>query len=274
MLGRDLTAHLAARHQLIPITRGDADIIDPRPIARLVTERQPEVVVHTAAFTAVDECERQPDLAFQVNAGGTRNVALACRQASVPMLYISTDYVFDGRKPTPYVETDTPNPVNVYGKSKLEGEKQVSGLAHRFWIVRTSWLFGPFGKNFVRAILDRARRGESLHVVEDQLGAPSYTMDLSEKLGEIIEKGSPGIYHVTNQGYCSWFEFAQEILRQAGMGHVSISPIPTSASNRPALGPRNSRLAYLRLESLGLDLLPSWRDALCRYLAREAQAKA
>lgn len=126
----------------------------------------------------------------------------------------------------------------------------------------------------MRTILDGARRGESLWVVDDQLGAPTYTMDLSEKLAEIIEKGSPGIFHATNQGYCSWFEFALEILRQPGMRHVSISPIPTSASNGPALRSRNSRLANLRLESLGFDLLPTWRDALCRYLAREAQAKA
>jgi len=209
-----------------------------------------------------------------VNAEGTRNVAVACRQASLPMLYVSTDYVFDGQKPTPYGEDDRPNPLNVYGQSKLQGERYVTELLEAAWIVRTSWLFGPLGKNFVRTILQRAHRGESLRVVDDQVGAPTYTMDLAEKLEQIVVRGSPGIYHVTNRGYCSWFEFAQEILRQTALSHVRVFAILTSASDRPALRPRNSRLAHTRLESEGLGLLPAWQDALTRYLLREGQAKA
>ncbi len=272
MLGQDLTAHLLARHQVIPLSRGDADVTDSCLLAQAIDNRKPDVVIHAAAFTAVDDCEKRPDVAFKVNAEGTRNAALACRHARLPMLYVSTDYVFDGEKPTPYVEDDVPRPLNVYGRSKLEGEKHVGDLVDRFWIVRVSWLFGPLGKNFVGTILERARQGESLRVVNDQLGAPTYTMDLARKLEQIVEKGSPGLYHVTNQGYCTWFEFAQEILRQAGI-RQAISPISTSASGRLAPRPRNSCLANARLETVGLDLLPPWQDALRRYLLREAQAK-
>jgi dTDP-4-dehydrorhamnose reductase len=186
------------------------------------------------------------------------------------MLYVSTDYVFDGEKADAYVESDSPNPINIYGRSKLEGERYVSDLIDRFWIVRTSWLFGPLGKNFVKTILDMARRGQSLRVVNDQVGSPTYTVDLATGLEQIFEKGSPGIYHVTNQAHCSWYEFAEEILRQAGLEQVELLPIPTSASDRPARRPRNSRLANTRLVAEGLGLLPPWQDALRRYLVREA----
>ncbi len=272
MLGRDLTARLEARHQVIGADLPEVDITDARLVQQAFAGTKFDAVIHTAAFTAVDDCERQPDLAFKVNAEGTRNIAVACRDASLPMLFISTDYVFDGRKPTPYAEDDLPGPLNVYGQSKLQGEKHVLENVPAACIVRTSWLFGPWGKNFVRTILQRAKQGDSLRVVDDQIGAPTYTMDLAEALEQILTKGKPGIYHVTNRGYCSWFEFAREILRQAGLGHVPLSPIPTSASDRPAVRPRNSRLAHTRLESEGLNLLPPWQDALSRYLLREGSA--
>lgn len=268
MLGQDLVAHFSTRHEVVPLDRNQADITDASLLSRAISRAEPDVIVHAAAFTAVDDCERQPELAFRVNAEGTGNLAQICRQSDIPMLYLSTDYVFDGEKASPYVETDSPAPLNVYGKSKLKGERYVADLVESFWIVRTSWLFGPLGRNFVRSILQQARRGEPLRVVSDQVGAPTYTADLAEKLEEILEKGSSGIYHVTNQGYCSWFEFAKEILQQSGLNQVAVSAIPTSASGRAASRPRNSRLAPARLESEGFDLLPPWRDALRRYLAR------
>ena len=274
MLGRDLAAHLRGRHQVVAADLPEVDITDLSLVQRAFKSDLVDAVIHAAAFTAVDECEHRPDLAFQVNAEGTRNVAIACLEASLPMLYLSTDYVFDGRKPSPYAEDDLPNPLNVYGCSKLAGERHVTELLPAAWIVRTSWLFGPFGKNFVGAILQRARRMEPLRVVDDQVGAPTYTLDLAEKLEMIVMTGTPGVYHVTNRGYCSWFEFAREILRQAGLSHVPLSAIPTSASDRPALRPLNSRLAQTRLESAGLCLLPPWQDALSRYLLREPQAQA
>ncbi|MGD0124558.1 MAG: dTDP-4-dehydrorhamnose reductase [Terriglobia bacterium] len=273
MLGRDLSALLGAHHEVIGVDLPEVDITNLRLVEGAIQGAGIDAVIHTAAFTAVDDCERRPEVAFQVNAEGTRNVAIACRDFSVRLLYISTDYVFDGRNPTPYAENDAPDPLNVYGASKLQGEKYAAELLSAAWIVRTSWLFGPLGKNFVRTILERARQGNSLRVVDDQFGAPTYTVDLAEKLEQIVTEGKPGIYHATNQGYCSWFEFAGEILRQAGLSHVPLAAIPTSSSDRPALRPRNSRLAHTRLESEGLGLLPPWQDALRRYLVRESQAR-
>ena len=268
MLGRDLTARLEAAHQIMGADLPEVDVTDRTSIENVIETQRPEVVIHAAAFTAVDECELQPAVAFRVNAQGTRHVALACRQARIPALYISTDYVFDGENTDAYVESESPNPINVYGRSKLEGERHVSDLIARFWIVRTSWLFGPLGKNFVKTILDKAQRGESLRMVNDQVGSPTYTADLAMAVEQILEKGGPGIYHVTNQGQCSWYEFAKEILRQAGFEGISLTPIPTSASGRPAPRPRNSRLANTRLRQEGLNLLPPWQDALRRYLLR------
>ena len=272
MLGRDLSALLCARHEVLGLDLPEVDITNLLLVRGAMQGAGLDAVIHTAAFTAVDECERRPEVAFQVNAEGTRNVAIACREFSVPLCYISTDYVFDGRKTTPYVENDPPNPLNVYGASKLQGETYVAELLPAWWIVRTSWLFGPLGKNFVRTILERARQGNPLRVVDDQFGAPTYTVDLAKKLEQVVVKGKPGIYHATNQGYCSWFEFAREILSQSALSHTPLSAIPTSVSDRPALRPRNSRLGHARLESEGLGLLPPWQDALKRYLNRERQA--
>jgi len=270
MLGRDLVVQLETTHQLVCVDLPEVDITHQTLIENVIETRRPDVVIHTAAFTAVDECERQPAVAFRVNAEGTRHVALACRQARIPMLYVSTDYVFDGEKEGPYVESDSPHPLNVYGRSKLEGERYVSDLIDRFWIVRTSWLFGRHGKNFVETILASARRGESLRVVDDEVGAPTYTVDLALKLQEIVERAPPGTYQVTNQGYCSRFEFAGAILRQAGVERVALAPIRSSASGRLAARPRNSRLENARLRAEGFDLLPTWTDALQRYLTQEA----
>jgi dTDP-4-dehydrorhamnose reductase len=270
MLGQDLVAHLATRHEVIPTRRHDVDITDSASVTRALDQARPESVIHAAAFTAVDECEARADLAFRVNADGTRNVALACKRLRIPMLYVSTDYVFDGEKAEPYVEDDEPNPLNVYGRSKLRGETNVMEVAGRFSIVRVSWLFGPLGRNFVRSIVEQGRSGRPLRVVSDQIGAPTYTADLASKLEEIVTRANSGIYHVTNQGYCSWFEFAQEILQQAGLERVPLSPIPTSALERPARRPKNSRLANVRLQGSGLGLLPPWRDALRRYFMRRA----
>jgi len=280
MLGQDLVAELQSRHEVIPLKRGDADITDAPRITGAIERSRPDVVVHCAAFTAVDDCESQASLAFQVNCEGTRNVAAACRNAGAGMVYLSTDYVFDGKKPSPYIETDEPNPINVYGRSKLEGERRVNdvmGNTQRAWIVRVSWLFGPLGKNFVRTILERARRGEPLRVVDDQVGAPTYTADAAAKIRLIVEKGAPGTYHVTNQGYCSWFGFAREILRQAAelvkMEPVPLTPMTSQELRRPARRPRNSRLENARLRSEELGFLPSWEDAVSRYLRRAIAAR-
>jgi dTDP-4-dehydrorhamnose reductase len=274
MLGHDLVEHLRGRHEVIGLERAEADITDPLQVNVALQMRHPEIVIHSAAFTAVDECERQPEHVFQVNGEGTKNLALACRKDQIPLLYVSTDYVFDGEKPEPYMEDDPPNPINVYGRSKLLGERYVLKLLDRFWIVRTSWLFGMNGKNFVRTILTKAATEEPFHVVDDQIGSPTFTADLAMTLGQIVEKGSPGVYHATNQGACSWFEFAREILRQAGFNPSQISSISSQNLNRPARRPKNSRLANARIQSVGLPLLPAWQDALHRYLIQEGVVPA
>lgn len=270
MLGQDLRALLEQRHRVFPLSRSDADITDGPQIARVIEQARPEVAIHAAALTEVDACELHPELAFRVNAEGTRNVSQVCGRLDIAMLYVSTDYVFDGEKSEPYLETDSPHPLSVYGKSKLQGEEYVREFVGRSWIVRTSWLFGPLGKNFVEAILDRARSGAVLRVVEDQIGSPTYTEDLAVALEQIIERGTSGIYHVSNQGACSRFDFAREIFRQRGLDPSRISAIATSASDRPARRPKNSRLGQRRLLAEKLPLLPAWQDALGRYLARAA----
>jgi dTDP-4-dehydrorhamnose reductase len=269
MLGQDFTAWVAPRHEIVPLDLPEVDITDAAAVGRYFTSAEPEGVIHAAAFTAVDECERRPEMAFAVNGEGTRNVARAARDAGIPMLYISTDYVFDGAKPEPYHEEDATCPLGIYGKSKFEGEKAVRDLVVHYRIVRTSWLFGPLGKNFVRTILERAKAGEKLRVVDDQVGAPTYTMHLAAVLEQILTRGGPGTYHATNQGFCSWFEFARTILAEVGLDPAIVSPIPTSASGRPAPRPRNSRLASTKLQSEGISLLPSWQEGLRSYLKRE-----
>lgn len=269
MLGRDLVSLLNSRHEVIPLSRSEADITQADQVWRAIGGARPDAVIHTAAFTAVDDCERQPGVAFQVNADGTLNVAEACKRLRIPMLYVSTDYVFDGEKPSPYEEDDDPHPLNEYGRSKLRGEESVMDLVEKYWIVRVSWLFGAFGRNFVRTILGLAQTGKPLQVVDDQVGAPTYTRDLAMKLGEILEDGPSGIYHVTNQGHCSWFELAREATRLAGLEAAPIAPIPTSQAGRPAVRPKNSRLANTKLRDQGFDLLPPWQDALARYLSLE-----
>jgi dTDP-4-dehydrorhamnose reductase len=269
MLGQDVRAFLCPRHEVVPADLPEIDITRPEVLAPAIADARPDVVVHAAAFTAVDECERQPEVAYHVNGEGTRHVAQACRKAGLPLLYVSTDYVFDGEKPAPYVEGDAPNPLGVYGRSKLEGERRVVELLEHYWIVRTSWLFGPCGKNFVGTILERARAGTPMRVVNDQIGAPTYTVHLAAALEAIITRGEYGVYHATSQGFCSWFEFARAIVREAGRDESLVTPIPTSASNRLASRPRNSRLAAAHLGQQGLPLLPPWQEGLRCYLLRE-----
>jgi dTDP-4-dehydrorhamnose reductase len=274
MLGQDLVARLRLRHEIVPFTRNKADITDAKSIIGSIKHESPETVIHTAAFTAVDRCESEPQLAFQVNGEGTRNVAFACRELNIPLLYLSTDYVFDGEKDGPYIESDATNPLSVYGKSKLEGEKQVRQLLDRYWIVRTSWLYGAGGRSFVEAILNQAKQGASIRVVNDQIGSPTFTEDLATSLEVIVERGGPGIYHVSNQGSCSRFEFAQEILRQAGLNPSTVFPITTSAMDRRAKRPKNSRLSNARLAAEGLPHLPIWENGLHRYLLRTGEIRA
>jgi dTDP-4-dehydrorhamnose reductase len=268
MLGTDLCPILARQHEIIAWDLAELDITDTNAVMTALGREKPELVMHCAAYANVDGCERDPELAYRVNVLGTWNVAAACQAVGAAMCYISTDFVFDGEKETPYDEFDTPNPLGAYGRSKLAGEMVLKSILPRHYIVRTAWLYGAHGKNFVRTILERAKTGEPLRVVADQVGCPTYAVDLAETIASIIASPLYGTYHATNTGSCSWAEFAQEIIRQAGL-HTEIIPIASSDWPSPTRRPKNSRLRHLALEMQGRDNLRSWQEALTAYL-REA----
>ncbi len=274
MLGRRLVEAFEAggAFEVRAATRREFDVTDLEAARRAIASAAPHVIVHSAAYTDVDGCETDPTRALSVNGIGTRNVALAARDAGADLLYVSTDFVFDGTKPGPYTEWDAPNPVSVYGASKLWGEMFVRDLLTRFWIVRTQWVFGPDGRNFVDSILRHAAKSPELRVVADQRGTPTYTPDLAGEIRRIVERGGHGLYHASNSGECTWHEFAEEILRQSGLGSVRVLAITSQELSRPARRPANSVLRNAHLElTLGRVLRP-WREALADYLKRRAEA--
>jgi len=267
LLGSELTALLAkGDYGLCAVDRAQADVASLGEVQRLIGDERPDVVVHLAAFADVDGCETSPERAFAVNAIGARNVAQATDDVHGRMLYVSTDYVFDGVQTKPYDEFAATNPLSVYGQSKLEGEWYVRHLCRRFCIVRTSWLFGPAGRNFVGAILEKARRGEELRVVDDQVGSPTYAPHLAVALVELIQRAVCGIYHVTGQGRCSWFEFAKAIVERSGVEAPPVTPVSTAEGARPAMRPGFSVLDNRNARIEGLSPLPHWTQALNEYL--------
>ena len=267
MLGQDMVAEFQRRDYEVHAADHKAlDITDIQAVRAAITALRPDIVVNCAAYTDVDRAESEPEIATRVNGLGPRNLALACEATGAVLLHISTDYVFDGEKEGPYEIWDTPNPINVYGKSKLWGENYVRSLMHRYFIVRTSWLFGKSGRNFVTTMLELAKRREPIRVVNDQRGCPTYTVDLARACADLVESGCFGIYHVTNQGATTLYEFAKEIFRISGVS-VRVEPVRTVDFPRPARRPRNSALHSF---PLGLDpvcVLKAWQEALREYLA-------
>ena len=217
MLGSDLMLRLAGAHDVAGRDVDAFDIVSESDCRRVVQECSPEVVINAAAYTNVDGCEANREVCFAVNAVGVKNIALACRGRGITLVHFSTDYVFDGRKRTAYGEEDPPAPLNVYGASKLEGERYLQALAESYLLIRTAWLYGRHGKNFVKTILEKASTVKTLEVVDDQIGSPTYTRDLAAAVELLIEGGHRGVFHVTNRGRCSWYEFACKILEYAGM---------------------------------------------------------
>jgi dTDP-4-dehydrorhamnose reductase len=242
----------------------DADIRDENRVAALVQEQRPDWIVLSAAYTDVDGCETNPDLAFAVNRDGAVNVAKAAKMAGARLLFLSSDYVFDGTKATPYESGDTRAPQSVYGRSKAEAEIKLLELLPDCCIVRTSWLFGLGGKCFPDTILKLAASRPALDVVNDQRGSPTYVDDLARTIIQLCWTNATGIVHATNLGDCSWFEFAEEIIRGAGLD-VAVRPVSSRQMARPAPRPAYSVLSPTRLQSFGITM-PSWRDALRRYL--------
>jgi len=267
ILGRAVTAEFAGRGaEVIALGRTDLDITDLARVRSAAGTWKPGLVVNCAACTNVDGAEAEPRRAFLVNGLGPRNLAVACRETGAVLVHISTDYVFDGSKPGTYTVYDEPRPLNVYGLSKLWGEKALLCIGGPFYLVRTSWLFGPGGNNFVTTILRIGRERGRARVVNDQQGCPTYTLDLARAIADLSASGCYGIYHVTNQGSTTWYGFAKEIFGQAGL-KVDLAACSTVEMKRPARRPKNSVLDPFPLaETIGY-LLPPWQDALARYVA-------
>jgi len=265
MLGSALCPVLAGEHKPIEVDIDDFDVSSPSATDEVV-KRSPELVCHLAAATDVDGCEENAVRAYLTNSLGTRNVALGCQRLNIPMLYLSTDYVFDGEKGEPYRELDEPRPINIYGRSKLQGEWYVSHLLKSFYIVRSSWLFGRGGRNFVNEILRLAKEKPELEVVRDQVGSPTYALDLALALKALLESGRFGIYHITNSGFCSWYEFAVRILESAGVKRVRVIPTDSQSSRRPARRPKYSVLSNWTAQHTLKHTMRPWEDALAEYL--------
>jgi dTDP-4-dehydrorhamnose reductase len=268
MLGRDIVQEWKD-DELIPATSRDADIRNFEEVERLITATCPEWIVLTAAYTDVDGSERDPEGAFAVNGKGTENVAVLAEKYGAKVLYVSTDYVFDGKGTRPYEPADAIAPINVYGESKARGEQAIQASLRDWCIVRTSWLFGASGSSFPEKILRAAETRPELAVVADQAGSPTYTRDLAAAIRSLVQVDARGFVSVTNSGTCSWFEFAQEILRQAGKNN-SVKPIDTVQAARAAKRPAYSVLSSTALHALGITVR-HWREALPPYLVELRQ---
>ncbi len=266
MLGVDLCRVLNRNNEVIGLDLGEMDITRGEEVMSILQKLRPDIVVHTAAFTDVDGCEQEQEKAFLINGAGTVNIVSACEKIGCQLAYLSTDFVFSGGKKGLYMEEDKPEPVNVYGKSKLAGEKETAKLKNSF-IIRTAWLYGKAGRNFVTAILEKARSQDILRVVDDQAGSPTYTVDLARMIARVIEGASSGIYHISNRGSCSRFDFAREILKAANIKGVEIIPIKSSGLTSPAKRPANSALGDFRLKHEGFGGMRRWELALKEFLS-------
>jgi dTDP-4-dehydrorhamnose reductase len=261
-LGRVLMARFP---EAVGIDLPEVDITRPESLDAVVDQTQPEAIIHCAAMTDVDGAARDPALAYRINGLGTQNVAQAAARAGAALAHISTNEVFDGLKPEPYFEFDAPNPVNAYGRSKLAGEWFVAHLTARFYILRTAWLSAPGGRNFVHRIQQLADERRKLQVVTDEVANPTFVDDLADAIVKLIGTGRFGIYHLTNAGYCSRYEYAKKILELSGRGHIPVEPISLAQYPRPSTPPKFAALANTAAAALGITLRP-WEEALGEFL--------
>lgn len=265
-LGYDVVNELKKRgHVPVGVDVEEMDITDASKVEEVIEHEMPDAVVHCAAYTAVDAAEDNVDICRKVNGEGTENIAKVCGKFDIKLIYISTDYVFDGEGTHMWQPDDQRNPLNVYGQTKYEGELAVEKYTEKYFIVRIAWVFGVNGKNFIKTMLNLGSTRDELNVVNDQVGSPTYTYDLAKLLVDMVESDKYGKYHATNEGLCTWCEFAKEIFKQAGM-NVKVNPVSSEEFPAKAKRPHNSRMSKDKLEANGFERLPRWEDALGRYL--------
>lgn len=269
-LGYDVCRELDKRGiENIGVDIDEMDITDPESVDKVITEANPDAVIHCAAWTAVDAAEDddKKELVRKVNVEGPRNIAKVCKKLDIKMIQISTDYVFDGQGERPWEPSDPTGPVSVYGETKRDGENAVMELLDKFFIVRIAWVFGINGKNFVKTMLNVGKTHDVLTVVNDQWGSPTYTYDLAKLLVDMVLTDKYGIYHATNEGFISWYDFAVAIFKEAGMDNVTVKPVTTAEYGiSKAARPFNSRMSKEKLVENGFEKLPTWQDALKRYI--------
>jgi dTDP-4-dehydrorhamnose reductase len=266
MLGNDLLIELGCRHEVTGMDIDEIDIVSAAQCREAVDEITPEIVVNAAAYTNVDGCEKAKDECFAVNAEAVKNIAEACRGKNICIVHFSTDYVFDGSGTEPYKEDHPCNPINTYGASKLAGERYLQDLAKKYILIRTAWLYGKNGKNFVRTIMEKARIVGQLEVVDDQVGSPTYTKDLAAAVALLIDGKATGIFHITNRGSCSWYQFAVKILQESGMTGVDVTPIKSDKLVRLAKRPAYSVLSMQKFIQKTGKIMQPWQLALQDYL--------
>ena len=265
-LGHDIVNECKKRNiEAVGVDVEEMDITDVKKVDEVIKAGNYDAVIHCAAWTAVDKAEDEVEACTKVNVDGTKNIAKVCKELDIPMMYFSTDYVFDGQGDKAWQEYDERHPLNVYGQTKYEGELAVEAL-DKFFIVRIAWVFGVNGSNFIKTMLRLGKERGAVSVVNDQIGSPTYTYDLSKLVVDMIQTDKYGIYHATNEGLCSWYEFACEIFKQAGMDDVNVTPVDSNAFPAKAKRPNNSRMSKEMLDKNGFKRLPTWQDALGRYL--------
>ncbi|HON57994.1 MAG TPA: dTDP-4-dehydrorhamnose reductase [Smithella sp.] len=283
MLGSDLMQKFFLDHEVVGMDKSEINIVSAEECRNAVKETAPDIVMNAAAYTHVDGCETDKEMCFAVNAEAVRNIALACQNQNIPLVHFSTDYVFDGKSKSPYKENDSCNPINVYGESKLKGERYLQAITENYLLIRTSWLFGHRGKNFVEAILEKAEaknyiketlenkkasptKPSTIEVVDDQVGSPTYTKDLAAAVDLLLKNNARGVFHVTNRGTCSWHQFAVQILKEAGFENIKVIPIKSDMLKRPAQRPLYSVLSSQKFINTTGKAMQPWQLALQEYL--------
>ena len=262
-LGHDVVRELEQRgHEVTGVGREEMDITDAEKVRKIIRDCVPDAVIHCSAYTAVDRAEDEADQCRKVNVEGTKNIAEICAELDCKMIYISTDFVFSGEGERPWETDDAAGPISVYGRTKYEGEDEVKSRLDKFFIVRISWVFGKNGNNFVKTMLRIGKENGAVKVVDDQIGSPTYTRDMAVLLADMVQTEKYGVYHASNEGFCSWYDFAKEIFRLAGMDDVSVMPITSDQFPAKAKRPFNSRMSKEKLVKEGFNKLPSWQLSL------------